>query len=192
MKNAQLDRFIKLMAGDKGMSFSPLTELIRAGNKKVPSTTAIFNMGSATDCPSRKLGFCQANNRSGKNICYAKRAENEYRPNVLPFRRKQEAYWKSCTAEKFIVDFLIMNSLKASPFTALRFNESGDFWEQECVDKATHIARVLKKYGIRTYCYTARKDLDFSRCPPWLISPSCTIVPRPMNLAYDSPRSRWE
>jgi len=171
MKNPQLDRYIKLMAGlngCKGIEFSPLNDLITSGNKKIPSTTAIFNMGSATDCPSRKLGFCQALNKKGKNVCYARKAECDYRPHVLPHRRKQEKYWKSCTAERFVIDFLTLNALKALPYTALRLNEAGDFWSQKCVDKATHIARILKKYGIRVYCYTSRRDLDFSRCSEYM------------------------
>jgi len=167
-KNAQLDRYIKLMAGSQGKSFSPLSSLIGAGNIKIPSTTGIFNMGAATDCPSRRLGYCQATNKKGKNICYARKAEYDYHSTVLPYRRRQEKYWKSCTAEQFVVDFLTLNALKALPYTALRLNEAGDFWSQECVDKATHVARVLKKYGIRVYCYTSRQDLDFSRCSDYM------------------------
>jgi hypothetical protein len=128
--NAQLDRYIKLMAGlngCKGIEFSPLNDLITSGNKKIPSTTAIFNMGSATDCPSRKLGFCQAINKNGKNICYARKSEYEYHPTVLPYRRRQEKYWKSCTAEQFVIDFLTLNALKALPYTALRLREYGEY-----------------------------------------------------------------
>jgi len=172
MKNDQMNRFIKLLANGRGKSFSSLNSLIRSGNRKVPRTTAIFNMGSATDCPSKDLGFCQAYSESGEHVCYAKKFECEFRPHVLPFRRKQEKYWKKTSAEQFIVDFLILNSLKATPFTALRFNEAGDFWSQECVNKAEQIARVLKKYGIRVYCYTSRQDLDFSRVRHLVISGS--------------------
>jgi len=172
MKNEQMDRFIKLMVNGSGKNFSPLNALIQSGNSKVPRTTAIFNMGSATDCPSKTLGFCQAYAQNGTHVCYARKFENSYRPTVLPYRRKQEQYWKTTSAEQFVVDFLILNALKVSPFTALRLNEAGDFWDQACVDKAEHIARVLKKYGIRTYCYTSRQDLDFSKVHCLVISGS--------------------
>ena len=172
MKNEQMNRFIKLMANGSGKSFSSLNSLIRSGNKKLPRTTAIFNMGTATECPSKKLGFCQAYAQNGTHVCYSKKFENGYRPTVFPFRKKQERYWKRTSAEQFIIDFLILNALKVSPFTALRLNEAGDFWSQECVDKAEHIARVLKKYKIRTYCYTSRQDLDFSKCRHLVISGS--------------------
>jgi len=147
-----------------GKDLSPLSELITAGNIKIPSTTGIFNMGSATDCPSKAMGFCQAVVK-GKSVCYAKKAEVAYRPDVLPFRRRQEEYWKNTSAERFATDFIMLNMFKARrPFNALRFNESGDFWSQECVDKAERIASILKRYGVTCYCYTSRKDLDFSHC----------------------------
>ncbi len=44
----------------------------------------------------------------------------------------------------------------------LRYNESGDFWSQRCVEKLDWIAYTLRKEGIRTYGYTARYDLDFN------------------------------
>ena len=48
----------------------------------------------------------------------------------------------------------------------LRLNEAGDFRNQEEVRKWNYIAsRLYNKYGIRTYGYTARQDLDFSRAP---------------------------
>ena len=172
VKNAQMNRLIKLMANGNGKDFSPITSLIQSGNRKIPRATAIFNMGSATDCPSKKLGFCQAYSLKGTHVCYAKKFERSYHPTVLPYRRKQEKYWKKTTAEQFIIDFVILNSLKSEPFTALRLNEAGDFWGQKCVDKAEHIARVLKTYGIRTYCYTSRQDLNFSKVRHLVISGS--------------------
>jgi hypothetical protein len=150
---------------------NPLASLIMPGNVKIPKTTAIFNMGSATDCPSYKLGLCQAV-LNGKRVCYAIKSEKSYRPFTLPFRRKQEKYWKASSAEKFATDFIALNLFKPVPFNALRFNEAGDFWSQECLDKAETIARILRRYGVRTYCYTARRDLDFSHCNYLVVSGS--------------------
>lgn len=158
--NRDLDKFIRLMVGN-GANNIPLNKLMHGGNTKLPTETAIFSMGPAKTCASKKLGFCQAV-CNGKNCCYAKKAE-DFRPTVLPYRMKQEKYWKSTTATEFITQFLIINNFKLRPYKALRFNESGDFHSQECVDKAEKIARGLKKFGIKVYGYTARKDLDFSK-----------------------------
>lgn len=138
-----------------------LEDLIACGNLKLPRTTAIFNMGSAHSCPSKKLGLCQAWVK-GKCVCYAMKSETSYHPNTQPYRNEQMKYWLNSTVEKFVYDFLILNYHKRNKFTALRFNESGDFWDQECIDKADKIAYALNAYGIRSYGYTARRDLNFS------------------------------
>ena len=57
------------------------------GNKKIGNDTLIFNMGSATDCPSKKLGLCRHCDK-----CYALKAERQY-PQVRPFRDRQADYW---------------------------------------------------------------------------------------------------
>jgi hypothetical protein len=148
-----------------------LKKLIATGNKKIPRDTAIFNMGSATDCPSFKLGLCNAVNSGVK--CYAKKAEHGQWPRVLPYRRKQANFWKSIKASEFVRQFLDINSHKRiRPFNAIRFNEAGDFWSQKCVQKAEHIARMLADYGIKCYCYTSRKDLDYSKVKHLIISGS--------------------
>lgn len=140
---------------------SPLSLLIRSGNTKLPRTTAIFNMGSAHTCPSMALGLCSASLSGVK--CYAKKAEYSYHPACRPFRDKQEIFWKGISGKDFVTQFIFMNTLKTKPFNALRLNESGDFWSQACVDKAEFIATELKKFGVVTYCYTSRKDLDYSQ-----------------------------
>ena len=134
---------------------------VSKGNLKIGKDTLIFNMGSATDCPSLKLGYCKL----GKK-CYAYKAENMY-PQVKPYRDKQARYWKACFSNDFIVDF--GNILKKYPkalkdIKYLRLNESGDFYSQACIDKLSTISSYLKVlFNITTYTYTARKDLDFSK-----------------------------
>jgi len=148
--------------GNHFSEYMELKKLITCGNLKLPKTTAIFNMGPAHGCPALKKGLCQAF-VGRKLVCYARKAENDMRKFVLPFRKRQEAYWKGVTAEQFVLAFLTYNAIRVKPFDAIRLNESGDFWGQECVDKAEQIARYLREYGIRVYCYTARSDLDFSK-----------------------------
>jgi len=138
-----------------------LKGLIASGNKKLPSTTAIFNMSSATDCPSLEKGLCSAV-IGGKIVCYALRPE-KFRPDVLPYRRRQESFWKDIKAVEFVKQFLALNDRKRKPFNAIRFNEAGDFHSQKCITKAEKIATLLKPYGIACYGYTARKDLSFKK-----------------------------
>jgi hypothetical protein len=156
----QLVKLQKLVA-DTSDNHVELKGLISSGNIKIPTSTAIFNMSSATDCMSMKLGLCAAAKAGVK--CYARKSEVPSRPSVLPYRRRQEKYWLGITARKFALNFLAINAVKArQPFTALRLNEAGDFHSQECVGKANNIARILSDFGIATYCYTSRSDLDYS------------------------------
>jgi hypothetical protein len=139
-----------------------LKKLLSSGNMKLPKSTAIFNLCAATDCPSKKLGLCQAiDSKTGKVICYALKAERLY-PPVLPYRRKQEVYWKSVTAEDFVRDFLAINAKKRNKYQALRINEAGDFVTQKDVAKVDKIAELLQGV-VKVYTYTARKDLDYSK-----------------------------
>ena len=148
----------------------PIINHIGAGNTKLPSTTAIFSMGSAHNCPSLKLGLCNAKANNVK--CYAIKAEYSCWPACKPYRDRQEKFWKATSGKLFVTQFLFMNALKTKPFTALRFNEAGDFWGQGCVDKAEYIATELKKFGIVTYCYTSRKDLCYKNIKNLIVSGS--------------------
>lgn len=76
----QLKSFMRLLLYGAWKNVTRLRDLLGdEGNMKIPRTTAIFNMSSATDCPSRKLGLCKAV-VDGKHICYAIRSENSSRP----------------------------------------------------------------------------------------------------------------
>jgi hypothetical protein len=160
-KTVSLASYAKVITGGAGKSFFELDSLISSGNTKLPSTTAIFNMSSAHDCPSLKLGLCKAY-VNGKHVCYARKAEYDYHPNVLPYRRRQEKFWLGMTVQGFVSQFLLINAMKNKPFTALRFNEAGDFHSQDCVNKAQGIAAILKRSGVNVYAYTSRSDLVFT------------------------------
>jgi len=140
----------------------PLYDLIaKRGNKKLPSSTAIFNMHPAHNCIAKKLGLCKAAEQGAK--CYAFKAEYLY-PNVLPYRKRQEKFWKKISAEKFANQFMAINAVKRKKFTMLRLSESGDFFDQTSVDKAEEIAKRLNTSNIKMYTYTSRSDLNFSKC----------------------------
>ena len=133
------------------------------GNHKIPNTTAIFNMGTATDCPSKKLGLCKVVNNGIK--CYAYKAEQQYKEKVLDHREQQAKYWKNTSKEQIVTDIIKKTSTKRKPITHLRINESGDFHTQEDVNKLSYISKQIKQtLNITTYGYTARSDLDFTEC----------------------------
>jgi hypothetical protein len=142
---------------------------LQFGNRKLPKSTAIFNICSAHDCPSRTRGLCQVINAGHR--CYALRDEQFY-PGPLSFRRNQERVWDTLSAEEFVGDFLTIVGHRRTPTTALRLNESGDFRSQSDVDKAAEIARLLRPHGVTVYCYTARRDLDFSAASPMVVNGS--------------------
>jgi hypothetical protein len=168
MQTVHLQRLVRLFSSTESL---PLKDLLgNEGNAKIPSTTAIFNMSSAHDCPSKKLGLCKASQQGAK--CYAIKAEYSYHPEVLPYRRAQGKFWGKVSATDFAKQFLLINTTKRFPFKSLRLNESGDFRSQECVDKAEVIARLLRLQGIKTYCYSSRSYLDFSKCKDLIVSGS--------------------
>lgn len=125
------------------------------GNKKLPKSTMIFNMGTAFKCPSDSLGLCQLS-----KICYAKKAELMYK-QVVPYRENQAQIWTN--NDKYSMFEILKSQLKKTT-KQIRINESGDFYTQDCVDKLEFIALKMNELGIKVYCYTARKDLNFENC----------------------------
>jgi hypothetical protein len=139
----------------------PLKLLHSISNAKLGKDTMIFNMGSATDCASRKKGMCQVCVGGGK--CYALKAEIQYSgdtSSAIRKRRLQGEQWKSFSIDNLAKQFKDIANAHSEVYF-LRINESGDFNNQEDIDKASMLADKLK--GVVTvYMYTARKDLDFS------------------------------
>lgn len=127
--------------------------LLSNGNMKVGDDTLIFNMNAAVDCPADELGLCPV-----FDICYARKAERQYR-DVLNYRRLQEEVWKMTGPGEFVAAFVAVAKSKSRPVLYFRFSESGDFESQADVDKMAEIARLLSLEGIKTYGYTARRDL---------------------------------
>jgi hypothetical protein len=120
------------------------------GNRKIGKDTLIFNMGSATNCPSKQLGICNIN-------CYAMKSERLY-PHTLPFRTAQEIYWLE--NDSFTIAESIQTVFNKNFRTTLKYvrvNESGDFHSRKCITKLIQIALLLPK--IKFYTYTHRKDL---------------------------------
>jgi len=136
------------------------SKLFKLGNHKLSGATLIFNMGIASGCSSRRLGLCEFIKEFGSKSCYATHAELRY-PLVMKYRKRQKEYWNSHTAKQ-IQDEIDLIILKHKGIRYFRYNESGDFYTQSCIDKLNTIAEYLKKkYEIITYGYTARSDLNF-------------------------------
>lgn len=166
------------LAGKGGIKHNPipLAKLIHGGNMKLPKSTAIFNLSSATDCLSRRLGLCKA--AAQKTKCYALKGElNHCSRYVLPYRRAQERFWLFTSAEEFVSQFVMLNSLRKIAFTAIRFCESGDFHGQHDLEKVEKVAKMLRRFGIRCYCYTSRSDLNFSKIKHLIVSGSNFLKP---------------
>lgn len=185
---------LSILKGVSSLKYSPSSFplywlLSDEGNRKLPATTAVFNFSSALNCPSKKKGLCKAAKQGAR--CYARKAEVLY-PLVLPYRERQSKFWSGITAKDFAFQFLMINSFKLRPFNLLRFSESGDFHSQECLDKAEKIARILKPYGIRCYCYTSRSDLDFRKVEALRVSGSGFKKPGIVNVfkIIDSKKDR--
>lgn len=144
-----------------------LKDKVSFGNNKLPKSTMIFNLGTASNCPSKALGFCKVCEK-----CYALKAERLY-PHVLPYRQRQAEYWLNTDIDTIKADFDYIISCKREKPLKLRLNEAGDFYSQKCIDKAENLASFLfEKYNIITYTYSARKDLDFTACKFLLVKSS--------------------
>jgi hypothetical protein len=131
---------------------------ISIGNLKIGKDTIIFNMGPATTCPSRNKGLCQVPDR-----CYAMKSERMYK-QVLPFRKRQEQYWKKTPVREIAAALKQhLNRKFKVKIKYVRFNESGDFYSQFDVWKLQALASLVP--DVNFYGFTARKDLDFSGSP---------------------------
>jgi hypothetical protein len=124
------------------------------GNLKIGKDTLIFNMGSATNCPSGNAGLCDL---FKSNDCYAMKAETMY-PQTLPFRTRQEQYWLATDAVDIAeaIHKAVSRKLKVA-IKYVRINESGDMHSVACLDKLIAIAEMLPE--IIFYTYTHRSDI---------------------------------
>ena len=152
------------------------------GNKKLPKTTAVLNICPAHLCPSRILGLCQL--RDPNKECYALREERMY-PNCIPSRMKMQEYWDRNDAAKIVRDLAALNFTKKIAADTIRINECGDFRHQADLEKAEMIAYYAERIGIGCYCYTARKDLDFSEVQHLVVNGSGFKAHNEFRISYD-------
>lgn len=126
------------------------------GNTKLPKETLIVNITSATNCPSEKLGFCKCS-----DVCYAKKCERLYKAYLHKNTLIESFmwFWDDKEVMEMLVHYIINSPIKIK---YVRLNEAGDFPDQQSVKRWDKIGNWLyKQFGIKTYCYTCREDLDF-------------------------------
>ena len=154
------------------------------GNKKIGKNTLIFNMGSATHCPSKKAGLCSIN-------CYAMKSERLYH-ETLSYRDRQEQYWLENDAFQIAEDISQVVSSKNSnkrvktKLKYVRLNESGDLHSAECLTKLIRIAEMIP--SVIFYTYTHRKDLiksnTWKRLPKNLVINTSNFKRKNLNEFY--------
>ena len=120
----------------------------RRGNRKIPTYIGIFNLPRLTTCPGA-TAWC-------KQFCYAKKAERMYK-QVRPYREMNFLLSK----QKDFVD-KVNKELSTSGKKIIRIHESGDFYNQEYLDKWTQIVKANPQIHFTFYTKSFAL-LDFSK-----------------------------
>ena len=132
---------------------------IAFGNKKLPKTTAIYNIGTWFLCPGRLQGYCELH-----EVCYAKC--REIMGNVIQSRLNNYYFWKSNTADKiamFISYSIMAEKMKGNKVNLLRFNEVGELETQEELEKMVKVSNIVyNNTGVKSYTYTHSRQLNFN------------------------------
>ena len=138
---------------------------IAFGNKKLPKTTAIYNIGTWFLCEGRLKNFCELH-----EVCYTKC--REIMGNTIKSRLNNYYFWKTNDARtiaSFIVYSIKAESMKGDKINLLRFNEVGEFENQEDLVKMRDISNIVyEQTGVKSYTYTHNRDLDFNIDRPHL------------------------
>ena len=132
---------------------------ITFGNKKLPKTTAIYNIGCWFLCPGRLDGFCELSTQ-----CYAKC--REVMGSVIPSRLNNYFFWKCNGPERiaaFISYSIMAEKMKGNQVNLLRFNEVGELEDQEDLVKMVKVSNIVyNNTGIKSYVYTHNRGLNFN------------------------------
>ena len=156
---------------------------MKIGNKKIGDDTIVFNMCSATECPSQELGLCQLKD---PEQCYAYRDEMLWK-HALPYRNRQEVAWDAndVGALHTQIEGLVQRK-RVSVLRYVRVSESGDFRWQGDVDKLSELANRLQGDMV-VYTYTARRDLDFRNRGALIINGSGFMVDNEFRVVDELP-----
>lgn len=132
---------------------------IAFGNRKLPKTTAIYNIGCWFLCPGRLEGYCELSTE-----CYAKC--REVMGSVIKSRLNNYYFWKNNNAERiamFISYSIMAEKMKGNNVDLLRFNEVGEIEDQQELEKMVKISNIVYvKTGVQSYTYTHNRNLNFN------------------------------
>ena len=132
---------------------------ITFGNKKLPKTTAIYNIGCWFLCPGRLQGYCELS-----EVCYSKC--REVMGSVIKSRLNNYYFWKNNNAEtiaKFISYSIKTEQLKGNKVNLLRFNEVGEIEDQEELEKMIDVSNIVYVLtGVKSYTYTHNRNLNYN------------------------------
>jgi len=138
-----------------------IQSLFSIGNAKLSPDTLIINFTSALGCPS--INDCPITQKACYAVAGENRLKNTRRKNILVQKLVQKAYANKKLDSLFTLAELYIETLKDTkkPIKFIRFNEAGDFPNQQILEMSGKFAKEMKdKYGILSMAYTAKKNLD--------------------------------
>ena len=140
------------------------TGLFSIGNSKLSDDTLIVNFTSALQCPS--VSVCPVTQMACYAVAGEIRLPEVRRKNLMVQNMWIRAIKNKAVGEVFGIAQMYVAILKntAKPIRYIRFNEVGDFLNQEILDAAAVFAKEMRnKYGVMSMAYTANNRLDFSK-----------------------------
>lgn len=123
--------------------------------KKQTHNVLITNMGTASECPERKAGFCQLKRETD---CYAWRAEKRFE-KCKAYRERQGKQFEEHTIQWYVDEITGIQARKRAKLTHHRWNESGGLRDEHDLATIAVLANDTKKLGIETFTYTSRQDI---------------------------------
>lgn len=157
------------------------------GNAKIPQSTLIVNITSAEHCPSKARGLCQVT-----HCCYASKCERIYK--YYKAKNLFMENWLFQTPNHKIIELMTAYIRYAPvPITCIRINEAGDFINQNQIVQWNKIAKYFyETFGIITYTYTARTDLDFMAAPFIMVNGSLPNIAGAIRQFYCVPADFYD
>ena len=140
------------------------TGLFSIGNAKLSPDTLIINFTSGLNCPS--VNVCPVTQLACYAVAGEIRLPDVRRKNLMVQNMWYRAIKNNAVSEVFGIAQMYIEILKKTtkPIRYIRFNEVGDFINQNILDAAAMFASEMKKsYGVMAMAYTANNKLDFTK-----------------------------
>lgn len=140
------------------------TGLFSIGNAKLSDDTLIINFTSALQCPS--VSLCPVTQKACYAVAGEIRLPNVRRKNLMVQNMWINAIKNKAVGEVFGIAQMYIDILQKTkkPIRYVRFNEVGDFLNQDILNAAALFAKMIKeRYGVMSMAYTANNRLDFTK-----------------------------